>query len=84
MSNSTELAEAVPIDKSNRATSSLFVGEIIIEYHERTQTKTHRVGGNRKRNQQSTNADKNRQKQCFRLPFVASGATNGYRKHFFY
>ena len=30
----------------------------------------------------STNADQNRQKQCFLLPFVASRATNDNRKLF--
>ena len=31
----------------------------------------------------SMNVDKNGQKQSFRLPFVASRATNGNRKHCF-
>ena len=39
---------------------------------------SYRTGGNRKRSEQSMNAD--RLKQCFRLPFVASRATNGSRK----
>ena len=44
---------------------------------------SHWVGGNQKLNQQSTNADQ-KSIQCFGLPFVASGTTNGNQKHCFH
>ena len=46
---------------------------------------SHRVGGNRKRNQQSTNADKNSIETVFSIAICRQlGATNGNRKHCFY